>query len=392
MWLHTTITVLTAFSLFCSSAGSGLGQAPGEPSAQVPSPEMTPEQRADAEIGKKAAEEVERQFKLVEESPELPRIGALIDHIRPLTEKPRQSYQFKVIDSKAVNAFALPGGYLYFTQGLLDAVESDDELAAVAAHEMAHVCLDHSRKLMARDKRYKKIFVPVVLAAILTSSEGVDPGAVATVGGLVVQDALNHYGREAEMEADRQAVHYLGKSNAYNPVAMLTVVEGLARLEGSGPPVEMGVFQTHPYAKDRVRAVAKHLQSLGIPLERRRVTHSLVAEGTSVVEGEVEIGELKLNGRIVFRPAVQHDGVSAVERAKRSAEVLNSLLLENLQLVEILLVKQDVTTLVTARGEAIVTVLPGDASFHESDVDGLAQQALAAIQLGFREEKLERAY
>ncbi|NIR00526.1 MAG: hypothetical protein GTN78_10045 [Gemmatimonadales bacterium] len=138
--------------------------------------------------------------------------------------------------------------------------------------------------------------------------------------------------------------------------------------------------------------MAKHLQSLGIALERRRVTHSLVAEGTSVVEGEVEIGELKLNGRIVFRPAVQHDGVSAVERAKRSAEVLNSLLLENLQLVEILLVKQDVATLVTARGEAVVTVLPGDASFHESDVDALAQQALAAIQLGFREEKLERAY
>jgi predicted Zn-dependent protease len=388
-------TFVVVLSLLCLPAVSASVQPVAEPApeaAETGEPEMSPEDRADAEIGRKAAAEVEKQYTVVEDSPHLPRIAAVIEQIRPFTEKPHQSYQFKVIEHEAINAFALPGGYLYYTQGLLEAVESDDELAAVTAHEMAHVCLNHSRKLMSKDDRYRKVLLPVILAAVLADSEGVDPGAIATVGGLVVQDALNHYGREAELEADHQAVLYLQRGNKYNPVAMLTVVEGLARLESSRPPVDMGVFQTHPYAKERVGAVAQQLQALGIALERRRVIRSLVAEAGSTNIDETEAGELRLNDRVVFQPAVAQDGLSAVARAAVYADALNALLLENLQLVEVLLMAQDGSALVTARGDVILSILPGDAEFHETDVDTLAKQAMEAIQRGFREEKVRRAY
>ena len=363
-----------------------------EEEAAPPPVEMTPEERADAEIGKRAAEEVKKSFKLIEDSPDAPRIAAIVERLRPLTEKPHQTYQVSIIDSAALNSFAIPGGYLYYTRGLLKAVESDDELAAVTAHEMAHIALGHYRKLMSKDERYQKILGPLVLVSILSDSKAIDPGKIALIGAHIVQDAINHYGREAEREADRAAVLYLNQSERYRPVAMLTVLEGLARLESGRPQVDMGVFQTHPESRQRVEAVLAQLEELGIPVERRRVTHSLVAEAGPVTQGDVEIGELRLNGRAVFRPATELDGLSPAARAERSAELLNSLLLANLDLLEVGMIEAEGHTSFEARGETILTITEADASFHESTVKALADDALRAIRLGFHEERIQRAY
>ncbi len=360
-----------------------------------PPEEMTEEEKSDAEIGKSAAEEIERQskrFKLVENSPDLLRIAGVVERLRPATQKALQKYEIRVIDSKGVNAIALPGGYVYFTQGALDAVESEDELAAMAAHEMAHVCLMHSRKLMSKDEKYQRILGSLLVVSILSNAEGVSPGAIATVGQLVMEDAVNHYGREAELEADREAVLYLHRSAPYNPVAVLTVVEGLARMEAAVGDPELGVFQTHPCGRERVEAVLAQLKQLGVPVERRRVTRSLVADYGSISEGGAEIGELRLNGRAVFRPARELHGLTPVERAEQSADMFNRLLLENLRLLEILAVTDGDLIRVQARGETIFVITPGDASFHESDTKAMAQEAMAAIRLGFTEEKVQRAY
>jgi len=207
-----------------------------------------------------------------------------------------------------------------------------------------------------------------------------------------VQDALNHYGREAELEADHAAVLYLKDSERYHPVAVLTVIEGLARLESGRPQVEMGVFQTHPESRKRVEDVLKLLKELGIPIERRRVTQSLVAEAGPVTQDNVEIGELRLNGRAILQPAAELDGLSPVSRAERSAEILNVLLLANLQLLEVGVVEGDHQARLEARGETISTITEADASFHNSTVEALAQEAMSAIRLGFQEERVRRAY
>lgn len=365
---------------------------PASPSAASAQPELTPEEQRDADIGKSAAEELEKQFKVAADSPELPRLTAIVEAIRPVTQKPKQSYQVKVLEDKAINAVSLPGGYLYFTQGLLKAVESDDELAAVTGHEMAHICLAHSRRLMGVDQRYQTVLGSVLLASILSNSEALNPGAVAAVGSLVAQDALNHYGREAEEEADHQAVLYLKATGKYNPVAMLTVVEGLARMEGSEGNPELGIAKTHPYGKERVEAVSRQLEELGIPLERRRVTHSLVAEASAVQRSDREIGELRLNGRVVFQPGVALDGASPVARAESAASRLNELLLVNLQLLEVAAVDDGEAVDLVARGEVIATITPEDAAFHQSEVKALAEKAMEAIRLGFSEERVRRAY
>ena len=392
--------LLIGLAALTAGIASAADQPPAPPAqtkqaaspATPPQPQMTPEEKRDADIGKSAAEELEKQFKVVTDSPALPRLTALVDKIGSVTQKPRQTYHIKVVDDKAINAFSLPGGYLYFAQGLIDAVESDDELAAVAGHEMAHVCLSHSRKLMGRDQRYQTILGSIVLASVLSNSEGVNPGAVAAVGSMVAQDALNHYGREAEMEADHQAVLYLKASAKYNPVAVLTVVEGLARMESSEGNPDLGVYKTHPYGKERVEAVTKDLEELGIPIERRRVIRSLVAEAIAVTKGDKEIGELRLNGRTVFQPAVALDGASPIARAQQSADLLNKLLLENLQLLEISAAEQDGSTQVLARNQILFTVTPEDAAFHQTEVKALADKGVEAIRLGFSEERVRRAY
>ena len=366
--------------------------APVAPAASAVEP--TPEEKADAEIGKSAAAELEKEYrdKLLKDPPELPRIMGIIDQIRPFTEKPHQTYQVKVIGIPQLNAFSLPGGYLYYTQGLLEAVESDDELAAVTGHEMAHVCLNHARKLMNRDKRYSEILAPVILAAILARSDTVDPGKIAAVGSLVVQDAINHYGREAETEADLGSVRYLYAGKRYNPVAVLTVVEGLARLESSGPHAEAGVFQTHPEPEERVLAVVQELKSLDIPIERRRVIKSITATAAGIQKDGVQTGELRLGDHVVAQPAVEWEGASPMARAQRSADELDALLLADLQLMEVSSSRRGDVVLVIARGDVILTITSGDADFHKTTLDALGQQAMDALRAAFQEEKLKRFY
>lgn len=376
------------------------GLAPARPAvaAEAPPeqvkapPELTPEEKADAELGKAAAEEVEKAYTVVKDSPALAHIEAIVEALRPVTERPHQRYQVAIIESDAINAFALPGGYLYFTQGLLQAVESEDELAAIVAHEMAHVALNHSRRLMSRDERYARVLTPIILASVLTRPQGVDPGKIALVGSLLVQDALSHYGREAELEADRAAVQYLDESGKYHPVAVLTVVEGLTRLEAAQHRPDMGVFQTHPEGRERVASVLARLEELEVPIERRRVTRSLVASAAAVPAGEAEIGELRLNDRVVFQPAVELQGRAPAARAQESAEALNALLLSNLQLLEISRVDQGEAVAFVARGETLLTITPADAEFHGESVASLADRALTAIRRGFHEERVRRAY
>ena len=173
---------------------------------------------------------------------------------------------------------------------------------------------------------------------------------------------------------------------------MLTVAEGLARIESCGPPVEMGALQTHPVPEERVAAIRDQLLALGVPIERRRVTRSLVASAAVVQREARELGEVRLNGRTLFQPAASVDGLSAAARAEGCAEALNELLLADLQLVEISVEAQGDRQTVWARHQALFAITPEDAAFHKTTVEQLAQQALAVFRASFQEEKVRRAY
>jgi predicted Zn-dependent protease len=181
------------------------------------------------------------------------RIGAqLAQH----SHRPGLDYHFTVIDSATVNAFALPGGYIYITRGMLAYLNSEAELAAVIGHEIGHVTARHSVRQQSTST------VTGLLGAVLAASTGIEGAdSITNMAGTAI---VRGYGREHELEADRLGAEYLAKSG-YDPDAMLEVVGilknqeaheiAVARKEGRQPNVYHGLFSTHPDNDARFREV-----------------------------------------------------------------------------------------------------------------------------------------
>ncbi len=169
---------------------------------------------------------------------------------------PEIEYHFFIIDSPDINAFALPGGYIYVNRGLLSYLTSEAQLAAVLAHEIAHVTRRHATKRRSQ-QRLGDVTAFVASIATLNSNVGqaIQLENAARVSG---------YGREMELEADEFGARYLYRSG-YDPRAMMEVLGVLKNHErfsilkgreaGRAPSTYHGVFASHPRNDTRLRQV-----------------------------------------------------------------------------------------------------------------------------------------
>jgi predicted Zn-dependent protease len=173
-----------------------------------------------------------------------------------VSHRPELDYHFTIVDSDQVNAFALPGGYIYITRGMLAYLNSEAELAAVLGHEIGHVTARHSVRQQSTSA------VTGVLGAVLAASTGIQGAdSITNIAGTAI---VRGYGREHELEADRLGAEYLARSG-YDPDAMLKVVSilknqesfevAVAKQEGRQPNVYHGLFATHPDNDARFREV-----------------------------------------------------------------------------------------------------------------------------------------
>jgi predicted Zn-dependent protease len=165
------------------------------------------------------------------------------------TERPDVQYKFFVLDSPDVNAFALPGGYVYVTRGLLALANSETELAGVLAHEIGHITGRHSAE------RYSHGVLTSLGAAVLAAA--IDSPAASQALGVGSDLYLKSYSRGQEHEADGLGVRYLQRAG-FDPYGMASFLENLQRneqLEGAlaGKKGSMpGYLSTHPQTADRV--------------------------------------------------------------------------------------------------------------------------------------------
>lgn len=170
-------------------------------------------------------------------------------------------YQFLVVDSPQVNAFALPGGYIYITRGILAYLNSEAELAAVLGHEIGHVTARHSvQQLSAATAANVGASVLQIFVPQMRNSGG--DALINTLGGAL----LSGYGREHELEADRLGAEYLGRTG-YDPQAMIKVVGVLknqelfdaemAKAEGRETRAYHGLFASHPDNDTRLQEVVR---------------------------------------------------------------------------------------------------------------------------------------
>ncbi len=210
-------------------------------------------------LGEQVKQQVLQQYQVYDD-PELQnyvqRVGS---KLAANSHRSHLNYSFTVLDSKEVNAFALPGGHIYITRGLMAYLNSEAELAAVLGHEIGHVTARHAVRQYSATQLAS---IGITLGSLLLP--GGYQGVGQQLGGILGGALLRGYGREHELESDRLGAEYLARSN-YNPQAMLDVIRVLknqeslelkmARVEGREPRVYHGLFATHPDNDTRLQEV-----------------------------------------------------------------------------------------------------------------------------------------
>ncbi len=191
-----------------------------------------------------------------------------------LSHRAELFYRFTVLDHPQVNAFALPGGYIYITRGLLSYLNSEAELAAVLGHEIGHVTARHAVRQYTTSLAAR---IGYTIGAIFVPELGTQGAAnLFNVFGTAI---VRGYGRKHELEADRLGGEYLALAG-YEPRAILDVLHILknqehfeqerAKAEGRDPQVYHGVFATHPSAD-------KRLQQVVAEAERKKAANPRIA-------------------------------------------------------------------------------------------------------------------
>lgn len=296
----------------------------------------------EVKLGQEAAAQVAKDYKLSDNAGDLKRvreIGEKLAAVANSKEVPAIygsskvtpfQYQFNIIEEKDVNAFSLPGGYIYVYRGLLDFVESDHELAAVIAHEIVHSAHHHMVYLLQKQASLNNQIAIALLASMISGARASDIGNIVLGAQLYQIARLNGYGMQAERDADYGAIIYMREAG-YNPVGMLTFLERLAKRPEL---VDWGIYRSHPLDAQRVAAAKTALVSLGIPINRRETTRAIRAEvRVDIVDGR-EMPGVYLKDTLVYRPAPS-DAKTPLEIAQETAEAINKALDSNLQMYEV---------------------------------------------------------
>jgi predicted Zn-dependent protease len=209
-------------------------------------------------LGKQMAEEVERQARIVGDptvSEYVNRLGQNLarnsDAIVPFT--------VKVIDAEEVNAFALPGGFMFVNTGLIRAAQCEAELAGVLAHEIAHVAARHGTKQATRGQIANIASIPLIFLG------GWAGYAIRQAAGLAVPMGFLQFSRGMERQADSLGLEYMHRAG-YDPTAFLDFFERLETLQKKKPGALAKVFSTHPLTEDRIKRAQKEIQKELKPL------------------------------------------------------------------------------------------------------------------------------
>jgi len=232
-------------------------------------------------LGKKLSENIEKKYEVVEDLNQNSLITEIGNKLVESSEMREMQFHFRILKEDGPNAFSIPGGYIYVTYDLFDYVQSDDELAGILAHEIAHVIHNHALK---QTKDNTKFTLLTILAVLLTREPD-----VGVLGKLTTITLLNQYSREYEEEADLTAIDLLIKTG-YNPVGFLTFLERLYVREMFKPEVNLGIFQTHPETENRVNYVKDKLKERGIDTDRRATTDYLKVSTKYIFEKSLYTG------------------------------------------------------------------------------------------------------
>lgn len=217
-------------------------------------------------LGREFSREIERELKLYRDPEVVRYVDELCQALALHSKRSNIPYYIKVVDTDEVNAFALPGGFLYVNRGLISISGNEAELAGVIAHEIAHVVARHGAKALTR-----QLGLEIMLGMI----SGRNPTGVrrvasqlAGIGGIL---SMLHHSREAEREADALAVVNLREAG-YDPEGLTGFFEKLLEINDREPGALATMFATHPPSRERIDNTRK--QAAALPVLEGLVTDS----------------------------------------------------------------------------------------------------------------------
>ena len=228
-----------------------------------------------AELGAEEAKKVEQSMGLVRDA-ELERYVAAIGRkLAASSDRPAGPWRFQIVDMPEPNAFALPGGYVYVSRGLLALVNSEDELAGVIGHEIGHVTAAHAEKRIRASVATSPVAIATGLAGFATSIVSPSLGRMVASSGQLITSGfvIAPYGRSQENEADAIG-QALAAKTGYDPAGIAQFLHTLDREMTllTGEERRPSFLDTHPMTADRVSKTAQRANTLtrlpGSPVAR----------------------------------------------------------------------------------------------------------------------------
>jgi predicted Zn-dependent protease len=283
-----------AVTFACVALAAGLVACAADPGARRTRRAMSEEE--EIEQGRQAAAEVEHSMGFAGSAELNAYVARIGQRLATHSSRSHLEYEFHVVDMKEPNAFALPGGYIYVSRGLLALMNDEDELATVLGHEIGHVAARHSVQRQAKSRPW----IPLQILAGIggAAASVVSPAlgsAVAGAGQLPAALAMASYSRKQEEQADRLGQQYAAAAG-WDPAALASSMDALTReqqLEGGGDPYRRSFFDSHPTTPDRARDARQYATTLTIAPEARIATDrtSFVGRLDGIVVGEsVKLG------------------------------------------------------------------------------------------------------
>jgi beta-barrel assembly-enhancing protease len=227
---------------------------------------MTPNLESEIALGRQLSRELESQVSLVQD----PTITEYVNRVGQNIVKNSDSkipFTIKVIDSDEINAMSLPGGFFYVNTGLILAADEEAELAAVMAHEIAHVTARHAAEQQGRANAFNLASLPL---SIFTG--GLVGAAIQQASSILIPMTFLKFDRSAEEEADWLGLQYLYTAG-YDPGASVSFFEKLQARESAKKKMS-SLFSTHPPTESRVTKTKTNIENFLKPKERYLVTTS----------------------------------------------------------------------------------------------------------------------
>ncbi len=216
--------------------------------------------KQDVEMGQQASREAEQGLEILNDRQATAYVNDLGKRIASRApQNPSQyPFQFKIVNEKAINAFALPGGYIYVNRGTIEAADNEAQLAGVMGHEIGHVVLRHGTNQVSKAYIAQ---APLGVLGGLLGSNSIGGIMAQVVGAFSLNSILLKYSRDAESQADLVGTQILYDSG-YDPKAMANFFEKLEAESGRGGRAS-DFFSSHPNPENRIGGVNNEIIKLG---------------------------------------------------------------------------------------------------------------------------------